>query len=287
MIKIVDTYAEIPSLFEDGKFQIEKWRIYAEKIYPALADIFESETENYTKNGDYTFEKDFLPIINAVCGSFEFEKLHEVFIEATENLNSRIKENFGRVLDADVVFWLGLGTSAGCAGEINGRNTVLLGAEKIIELDWCSKEQMCALVYHELGHIFHSQRGKMEQAAEENENSFVYQLFTEGIAMYFEQTVFGNAEFYHQDKNGWKAWCDEHFAEMLADFDCELSAMTRFSQRYFGDWCDYRGRGDVGYYLGTRFIYELLQNYSFDEIINFDIETVYGHYKSFAKKHIG
>ena len=52
MIKIIDTYAEIPSLFDGGKFRIEKWRGYAEKINPDLKEIFESETEDYTKTGD-------------------------------------------------------------------------------------------------------------------------------------------------------------------------------------------------------------------------------------------
>lgn len=285
MLNIIDTYADIPLMFENGKFCIEKWRSYAEKIYPGLAEIFESEINEYEKTGDYAFEKDFLPIINAVCGSFELEKLHEVFVEAMENLNSRIKDNFGRELDADVVFWLGLGTSAGCAGEINGRNAVLLGAEKIIELDWCSKERMCALIYHELGHIFHGQYGKIEQTEGEDEKAFAYQLFTEGTAMYFEQELFGDAEFYHQDKNGWKAWCDGHFTEILSDFDGELESMTRFSQRYFGDFCDYKGRGDVGYYLGARFIRELLGEYCFDEIINFNIEEVFAEYKNFAEKY--
>lgn len=38
--------------------------------------------------------------------------------------------------------------------------------------------------------------------------NFVWQLFTEGIAMYFEQALVGNFNYYHQDKNGCLEWCD-------------------------------------------------------------------------------
>lgn len=57
--------------------------------------------------------------------------------------------------------------------------------------------------------------------------------------------------------------------------------MSRYNQRYFGDWCDYHGHGDVGYYLGTRFVRTLLDSVSFDELIGFDIDFVYEQYLKF------
>ena len=87
----------------------------------------------------------------------------------------------------------------------------------------------------------------MSQASDDNKKNFVWQLFTEGIAMYFEQTLVGNYNYYHQDAGGWKEWCDNHFVQILRDFNLDLPTMTQFEQRYFGDWCNYHGYSDVGY----------------------------------------
>ena len=50
--------------------------------------------------------------------------------------------------------------------------------------------------------------------------------------------------------------------------------MTRANQRYFGDWVDFYGYGDVGYYLGTRFVRFLLESDCFDSLISYDINDV-------------
>ena len=239
MINIKDTYNEISLLFDNGCFRIEKWRKYSDKISEGLGEIFEDEIKDYIKTGEYSFEKDFLPMINSVYNNPKLESLHGVFLSAVENLDGIIAEKFGKEMEADIVFWLGLGTSAGCAGMINGRNTVLLGAEKILELGWGNKSDMYALVYHELGHIFHSSYGKTDCVFKNSEEEFIWQLFSEGAAMYFEQELCGDPKFFHQDKSGWKKFCDDNFIKILWDFNCELPSMSQFKQRYFGDWCDY------------------------------------------------
>ena len=59
--------------------------------------------------------------------------------------------------------------------------------------------------------------------------------------------------------------------------------MTRENQRYFGDWVRFEGRGDIGYYLGTRFVRFLLQNDSFDQLIQYDIEKVKEEFERFRR----
>ena len=93
--------------------------------------------------------------------------------------------------------------------------------------------------------------------------------------MYFEQALVGDIEYYHQDKNGWKTWCDEYFEQILRDFKSDLPTMNNQNQRYFGDWADYLGYGDVGYYLGARFVHYLLEEYDFDDLILFEIDKIY------------
>jgi len=63
--------------------------------------------------------------------------------------------------------------------------------------------------------------------------------------------------------------------------------MTKSTQRYFGDWVSYHGKGDVGYYLGTRFVQKLSRKYDFDRIINLDMESVYWEYIVFVESNGG
>lgn len=278
MIRIIDTYEQINLIFENGTFNYEKWQPYINSIYTNCAHIFKEEIDAYTSTGEYTFEKDFLPHINAVYNNPMLETLHNSFSTVVKNLNERIVKAFEKELNVDIVLYLGLGNAAGWVTQINGNDTVLLGVEKIIELDWCDEESMYGLIYHELGHVYQAQYGVLEQSSEENEKNFVWQLFIEGIAMYFEQVLVGDLDYFHQDANGWKTWCDEHFTQILNDFHADLPEMTQFNQRYFGDWCSYHGYGDVGYYLGNKFVHHLLKNYCFDAMISLPIEKVYALY---------
>lgn len=137
MITIIDTYKQINEVFENGIFSYEKWERYINSIYPEGAHIFKDEIDEYTATGEYTFEKDFLPHIQAVYKNPKLEILHDSFLKVVEKLNERIQIAFGKGLNVDIVLYLGLGNAAGWVTNINGCATVLLGVEKIIELDWC------------------------------------------------------------------------------------------------------------------------------------------------------
>lgn len=189
MIKIIDTYSQIDLLYENGRFDLENWKVYANAIYEELAEILIEELNVYFTDGKFTFEKDFLPIILAAYKNRELEALHESFHVVTNDLDSRVKQCFGKALNLDIVLYLGLGGSAGKVMTIKGKDVIFLGAEKIIELNWQRLDDMYGLIYHELGHIFHKQYGVFEQVVNNNEQEYVWQLFTEGIAMYFEQKL--------------------------------------------------------------------------------------------------
>ena len=275
MIKIINTLPQINELFDNGNFNLEKWKIYINSIYSDCEDIFLDDVKEYVSTEKYTFENDFLPIINAVYKNPKLCELQASFERVIDGLNEKIITKFSKEIDADIVLYLGLCNGAGWVTEINGRTVVLLGIEKIIELDGTSIDDMRGLIYHELGHVYQAQYGVLEYNTQNREEAFVGQLFTEGIAMYFEQVLVGNINYYHQDKNGWKTWCDEHFEQILRDFKSDLPTMNNQNQRYFGDWADYLGYGDVGYYLGARFVHYLLEEYDFDDLINFDIDKIY------------
>lgn len=283
MIRIIDTYADINRLFDSGNFNIDRWKTYINQIYDNSADIFISDMKECLGNGKYTYESDILPILNDVYEKPKLEILHESFSRVVNQLNQKVLDTFGKELDVDIVLYMGLCNGAGWVTDINGVDTVLLGVEKIIELDWCDVNSMYGLIYHELGHVYQKQHGTLKRSFSDSKSEFLWQLFIEGIAMYFEQVLVGDLNYFHQDADGWKAWCEEHFLQIKTDFHNDLNVMTRQNQRYFGDWCRYYGKGDVGYYLGARLIQYIVKKHPFDELITFDLNEVSELYSEFMK----
>ncbi|MBQ3543607.1 MAG: hypothetical protein IJA34_01265 [Lachnospiraceae bacterium] len=286
MIKIIDTVSQIDSLFDNETLNNEKWEIYINSIYENSADIFKDDLKEYLESGNYIYEKDILPIINAVYGHESLQMLQTSFYKITDGLNEKIKNCFDNGLDVDIVLYLGLCNGAGWVNSINGRDVILLGIEKILELNWCDEDSMYALIYHELGHVYHKQYGVFEQRSEDNSLNFVWQLFIEGIAMYFEQVLVGDFNYYHQNKNGWLDWCENNFHQILADYYSDLPTMTRFNQRYFGDWVNYCGRCDVGYFLGAKFVQHLCSKVGFEQLIKIGIDEIYQEFCAFAEFYL-
>lgn len=285
MVQIIDTFSQIGEVFCNGRFDLKRWREYINTIYRNTSDIFEDDLQEYIDSGSYTYEDDILPLLNRVQGHPFLETLHTSFVRVTNGLNQRIIDCFAHELEIDIVLYLGLCNAAGWVTDINGRDVILLGIEKILELSWYDEDSMYGLIYHELGHIYHKQYGAFEQEGRNQSQNFIWQLFTEGIAMYFEQLLMNDLSYYHQNKDGWKNWCDAHFQQILMDFQADLPAMTRFNQRYFGDWVDYCGRADVGYYLGARFVQDLCGRYDFEQLIRLEIEEVTREFFRFAEEN--
>lgn len=235
--------------------------------------------------GQVSFKKDYLPILNNVINQKEkLDELQMNFIKVTESLEDNILKKFNKTIDVEIVLYLGLCNGAGWVAEIENKVYCLLGIEKILELNWYDMNSLYGLIYHELGHVYQKQYGVLEREFDNNKHQFLWQLFTEGIAMYFEQTLIADYEYYHQDKNDWKAWCDNHIKQIILDFSNDLNLMTFGNQRYFGDWVYYHNHSDVGYYLGTKFIQYICKQYVFDEILSFNIDIVeklFNEYKNY------
>ena len=282
MIKVIDTYSIIDSLYENGSFCIEKWERYINEIYEQSSQIFMDDMNDCLGAVAYSYEKDILPIINAVHGNVNLKELHTSFCAVTSDLNEKICNRFDHELDIDIVLYVGLCNAAGWVTTVNGRDVILLGIEKILELNWQDIDSMHGLIYHELGHVYHKQNGVFEQHIQSNSQHFIRQLFTEGVAMYFEQLLVNDLHYFHQDRNGWLAWCDNHFDQILTDFHTDLQTMNQSNQRYFGDWVSYCGKGDVGYYLGARFVQRLCEKHAFEHVINMSIDDVCKAYQIFA-----
>jgi len=226
-LKIVNTLDKIYDIYSNGSFDINKWEKYISSINSSLKQLCTSDLNQALETGLVTFEKDFLPILNNVYTNENVRnKAISSFEEVTNNLLDKIKVRFGKIIDVQIILYLGLCNGAGWVVNLDNKNYCLLGIEKIMELNWCDKNSMYGLVYHELGHVYHEQYGILQRSFNNNSHQFLWQLFTEGVAMFFEQTLIGDYEYFHQNKNGWKDWCDKNLNQIKSDFYNDLTSIS-------------------------------------------------------------
>ncbi len=281
-MRIIDTADGFAACYPGGRFDLAEWTAYIDARVPGARELCLRDAQE-TMDAGYSWEACFLPVLNAVPAEPEkLERALRSFREVTEGLDARLAAAFGKSVDADVVLYLGLCCGAGWVTEVGGKTAVLLGIEKILELGWCDKDPMTGLVVHELGHVYQAQYGRLACGTDALPDRFLWQLFTEGVAMVFEQEVLGDKDYFHQDRGGWKRWCDENAAAICRAFRRDLGTMTLETQRYFGDWVRFEGKPDTGYYLGARFVRDMLRRDSFDSIINYDLAEVRERFDAFA-----
>ena len=282
-MRIIDTSASIMQAYENGHFQLPLWERYMDAHLPGAKELCLADLRECL-DGGLSWEKEYLPVLDALAKDKEgLEKALSSFQTVTQGLDARIEAVFGRSADTDVVLYLGLCSGAGWVTSVGGRITILLGLEKILELGWTDVDAMNGLILHELGHVWQAQYGVLHRELSDGRASFLWQLFTEGIAMVFEQMLVGDENYFHQDKDGWKAWCGAHIGGIARDFQSDLGTMTRMSQRYFGDWVFYEGRSDVGYFLGADFVRFLMKRTPFDALLSADIGFVDAGFSDYVK----
>jgi hypothetical protein len=274
MVHMIDASFEIYDSYENDIFSLQKWNDYMDRTIPYVKDKVLSDMQQ-SISPEYSWEAYYLPVLNAVIHEPEnVRETAKIFRNITDGLEKKIIKKFGRTLDIDIILYLGLCNGAGWVTEIDGKTVILLGIEKILELKWNNIDDMTGLILHELGHAYQEKYGVLYRQYQASSDQFLWQLFTEGIAMVFEQEILNDSGYYHQNKDGWKEWCNQNISRISVDFELDYQKMTRENQRYFGDWARYEDRPDVGYYLGTRFVRFILEKEEFDRIICYEIEDV-------------
>ncbi len=275
-MKIINTCNEIKTLFHNG-FDMTVWRKYASEISTELP----SKCENDAKS--YDFKKDVLPVISSALDEAKIDAVESSFLKVTEVLTDNLSNLFEKEPDINIVLYLGLCNGAGWATTLDGKDTVLLGIEKIIELNWDDEINMRALIFHEIGHLWHKLERKSYFSDYTKRRKSVQQLYYEGVAMVCEHILCDDENFYHQNVDGWLAWCTENEDEIKREYLYRLDNGIS-TQDFFGDWCSYKGHSDVGYFLGCRFVRYMMKRYSLKEIANMSYRAVNREYKRFAEK---
>ncbi len=281
-MRIIDTSEAINACYGPDGFEMNKWKAYIGTYVPGAGELCLEDMQECLDAG-FLWDSDYLPVLNGVMTDQDKrEKSIGSFHEVTGQLDQRIMERFDRAPDCDLILYLGLCNGAGWVTEVNGRRTVLFGLEKIMELNWQDIDSMRGLVTHELGHVYQDEFGVLEIETKSNRDHFIWQLFTEGIAMVFEQELAGDSEHFHQYDDEWKEWCDKNFILIRDSFRDDLETMTPSNQCYFGDWVSFLGHGDTGYYLGARFVRFLMSDDDFDKIISYDLKTAINGFERFV-----
>lgn len=282
-MQIIDTYPEIIEILNrmSGRFDMALWEQYANGISKELPGLLKKD---YADNNQDDQNR-IITVLNAVITERDkLEITHHSFSQAIGNdLDKRIYAVCGADLHVTIMLYLGLCNGAGWATTLDGIPAVLLGIEKIAELNWHGADDMRALIYHELGHIWHEQFGKMHQKTPTMRDKYILQLYQEGIAGYFEQLLYGDLNKYHQDKNGWLDWCKENKSELNHEYLRRL-AQNESAHVFFGDWQNYQGWGDVGYFIGCEFVKSLASKYSLTELANLDISVIYNEFTAYSQK---
>ena len=267
-MRIIDTFNEINSCYVNGKFNMQSWRKYVNNVSLSLAEKLETDSSSYN------FDKDVEPVLQLIIDKkADCELAHNSFLKVTQDLQDRIKSVLKCDMDVNIIFYLGLCNGAGWATELDGKKVILLGIEKIVELSWISEEAMIALIYHELGYIWHFENRHSTQVNKTAKDKALWQIYTEGMAMYIEQLLCDNMNFYHQDKNGWLDWCKENRELLYEKFLYQLYNDGDM-QQFFGDWNEFMGKSDVGYYLGAELIKKMSKGYDLMELANLELSEI-------------
>lgn len=275
-MKIINTCDKIKTLFANG-FDIKIWREYAREISEELPQKCENDAK------DYDFQKQVLPVLNCALNEDKINFVNKNFQLVVDTLNANLSKLFEKDPDINIVLYLGLCNGAGWATTLDGKSTVLLGIEKIIELDWGDEANMRALILHEIGHLWHKFNGNLYLPDFTKRRKGIQQLYQEGVAMVCEHILCGDDDFYHQNKDGWFGWCRENESEIKKEYLRRLDKKESI-QDFFGDWCSYNDHSDVGYYLGCRFVEHLMKTHSLKEIANLPYRKLNKAFIGFVKR---
>ena len=135
-------------------FEIKTWGQYADSILSGLSKKCIDDSSSYC------VDREIRPIvIQALNSNGRLYALEKQFAQIQTELNQSIHLLFNSDPDVLIILYLGLCNGAGWATRIGEQRVILLGVEKILELNWDTETRLKGLIYHELGHVWHECEG--------------------------------------------------------------------------------------------------------------------------------
>lgn len=257
-IRIIDTYPDIMRFTHNStQYCPISHRQYLNNISPELCALCTEDASSYQ------METQILPVIHRELFD-QGERIHQAHrsLQSIDmrTIERRMNELFDIELDVTIILYLGLCNGAGWATQLDKRQTILLGVEKIAELGWHTPERMHDLICHEIAHLILDfiRKNMREMPAE------MQQLYKEGFATRASQLLYTEG-FFHQDDGVWLSFCQEHIDKIKEEFYTRLQSNVS-TAAFFGDWNLVMGQHNLGYYLGYDWIKQMQARYSIKEI---------------------
>lgn len=272
MIKALNTFHKITDCFVDETFSLSKWEKYICSIDQRLKEILLEDVRKDEVSGLDLLNDQRLPIVESVIHQLERAKSVQVnFDKICKSIDSTVKAIWNVELDLTIILYLGLANAAGWFTTIGDEEVILLGIEKILELNWEDYETMESLIYHELSHAYHRSYCNIEASYESTSDNLLWQLYIEGVAMVLEQELKQDAMHFHQFDTKTLQYLKTNIQKIANDFYMDMNVTEPTPQRWFGDWVSYEGIGDVGYFLGAAFIRFILKTHTMIDMMRLDI----------------
>ena len=95
-----------------------------------------------------------------------------------------------------------------------------------MELNLDKYDEMKKLIFHELGHVYQSQYGTLNKQFDSKSLQMLWQLYMEGIAVYFEQSIMEGNTSNSQYSNFWKEGLEKMLPQLKEDFRKDLDVLN-------------------------------------------------------------
>ena len=140
---------------------------------------------------------------------------------------------------------------------------------------------MQALIFHEIGHIWHKTYGNLYPEARSEGEKSLAQLYQEGLAMVCEHILCQDDRYYHQNQNGWLDWCKENEAEIKREYLRRVDKNIS-TQDFFGGLVQLQKSQRCWLLSGLRVRQTFQRQYSLVDIASLNVNQLYNHFKEFA-----
>lgn len=210
------------------------------------------------------------------------DKTTELISEITDTIENKLDDFYSdKYFEPTIIVYHGLGNAAGWATEYMGNQTILLGVEKIVELNWDNKSKIEDLISHEIGHIIHQQiRKEPLDIYDDFGRKYIFRLYTEGVATYCENLLNGR----RKATPDWYEKALRNESQVKQEFLKKYHSNDYTIIDFFGDWNPILGIPEAGYFLGLRVVEKLIEELSLFEIMTLDLKNICHYFFEYLKE---
>lgn len=184
--------------------------------------------------------------------------------------------------DISVVIYHGIGNGAGWATTHKNKPSILLGVEKIVELGWENKITLTNLIAHEYAHLLHNSfRHDITFQIDSDYKRYIFKLYYEGFATYYENFFFGR----EKSDLEWYKKCVTNYEDIKKEYLVRLENNPISCLDFYGDWYKIFGISDTGYFLGSKLIEFLLENFKIEIIMCFTEHDIITNTLAFLRNY--